>query len=162
MFKVSFKEQPNNPSKAVKKMGKVTTVYLRGYVRLPEFFYNIPSEIADWMSSYSNKVEIYENVSTHTMVVISVGESKCREDDKYDTVLGERIAESRAKHQIYKFFYVLTCKLCNYYEKLLFGPNTHIINSGKNGLTDCMDKYKNLCIKEAHHLGELLNTDDNG
>ena len=161
VFKVSFKETPKQPSKAVTKVGLTTTVILKGGVKLPEFFDRIPTDIMEWIG-HQKKVEIYEDMANQMMWVFSTGMSKCREDDKYDSLLGERLAEARAKYQIYKFFYSLCDKLYEYYSKILFGPH---------GVVDCgegscigrdLKKYEDLYVKEAHHIGELLASKENG
>lgn len=161
IFKVSFKETPKQPSKAVTKVGLVTTVILKGIVDLPEFFDHIPTEIMDWIG-HQKKVEIYEDMANHTMQIFSTGMAKCHEDDKYDSLLGERLAEARAKYVIYKFFYDLTSKLYNYYDRIMFG-NQDVVCSGTGScIAQDIKKYKGLGIREAHHIGELLASKENG
>lgn len=156
MFKVSFKETPKDPSKVVTRIGNKTTVILKGTVRLPAFFKDIPVEILDWISGIE-KVELYENIVDNTLTVYSTGVAKCMEGDTYDYVLGERIAESRAKYCIYKFFFDLSLKLFDYYSALIFGKEG-VVGKGSPGCIERdVKKYEALCIREAHHLGELLN-----
>ena len=161
IFKVSFKETPKQPSKAVTKVGLTTTVILKGAVKLPEFFDRIPTDIMEWIG-HQKKVEIYEDMANHTMQIFSTGMAKCHEDDKYDSLLGERLAEARAKYAIYKFFYDLTSKLYNYYDRIMFG-NQGVVCSGTGScIAQDIKKYKELGIKEAHHIGELLASKENG
>jgi hypothetical protein len=161
IFKVSFKETPKQPSKAVTKVGLITTVILNGIVDLPEFFDYIPTEIMDWIG-HQKKVEIYEDMANHTIQIFSTGMAKCHEDDKYDSLLGERLAEARAKYQIYKFFYYLCDKLYEYYSKILFGPSG-VVDCGEGScISRDLKKYEGLYIKEAHHIGELLASKENG
>ena len=103
VFKVSFRETDKNPSKAIEKVGRTTTVILKGAVSLPSFWCDIPKEISEWIAGQT-KVELYENVANNTLYVYSRGMTRCHEDDKYDSLLGERLAEARAKYFIYKFF----------------------------------------------------------
>jgi hypothetical protein len=161
IFKVSFKETENNPSKAVYKAGRVTNVILKGVVELPHFWHLMPPDICEWIATRT-KVEIYENMANNTLIIHSEGIAKCREDDHYDSILGERLAEARAKYQIYKFFYSLCDKLYEYYSKILFGPR---------GVVDCgegscigrdLKKYEDLYVKEAHHIEELIASKENG
>ena len=160
IFKVSFKETNGHYCKAVSKVGRTTTVILKGVVKLPAFFYNIPKEIEEWMRS-SNKVELYENVANNTLIVFATGNTKCREDDKYDSLFGERLAEARAKYCIYKFFYDLTFKLYEYYDRILFG-DMGVVDSGTGScIASDMRKYELLCIMESHHIGELLKSKEN-
>ena len=162
IFKVSFKETAKNPSKAVTKVGLTTTVILKGVVNLPEFFSLVPISIMKWISQ-QKKVEIYEDIANHTMQIFSTGVAKCREDDKYDSILGERLAEARAKYCIYKFFYDLCSKLEEYYSNILYGP-CGVVDSGSGScIARDLMKYEGLCIKEAHHIGQLLkDKEENG
>ena len=161
IFKVSFKETPKQPSKAVTKVGLITTVILKGVVKLPEFFDRIPANILEWVGN-QKKVEIYEDMANHTMQIFSTGMAKCHEDDKYDCILGERLAEARAKYCIYKFFYDLCDKLEGYYSNILYGP-CGVVDSGSGScIARDLKKYEGLCIREAHHIGELLASKENG
>ena len=161
IFKVSFKEAAKDPSKAVTKVGLTTTVILKGIVKLPEFFDKIPADIMEWIG-HQKKVEVYENMADQTMIVFSTGMAKCHEKDKYDSLLGERLAEARAKYCIYKFFYDLTTKLYDYYNRIMFG-DAGLVDSGHGScLAQDLKKYEGLCIRESHHIGELLASKNNG
>ena len=103
MFKVSFKETDDCPSKLVEKVGKTTTVVYKGIVKLPKFWWYLPKDIMEWVK-YRDSLEIYENVANNTLIVYARGKTKCAEGDTYDSLLGERIAEAKAKMVIYKFF----------------------------------------------------------
>lgn len=161
MFKVSFKETEKNPSRVVNKYGRKTIVVLKGTVRLPEFWKHVPDEITDWISCQES-VEIYENIAENTLVIFSEGCSKCRADDKYDSVLGERIAEARAKYRIYSFFYKLISRLCDYYNTLLFGKVAVTDSGSGNCLMQDAVKYDEMCRKEMSHIAGLLNGNHNG
>ena len=77
-------------------------------------------------------------------------------------MLGERLAEARAKLKIYKFFYNLCDKLYEYYSKILFGPHG-VVDSGEGScIGRDLKKYEDLYIKETHHIGELLKDKSNG
>ena len=161
IFKVSFKETAKHPSKAVTKVGLTTTVILKGEVKLPEFFDRIPIDIIEWIV-HQKKVEIYDDMANQMMYVFSTGMSKCREDDKYDSLLGEGLAEARAKYQIYKFFYSLCDKLYEYYNKILFGP-VGVVDCGEGScIGRDLKKYGDLYVKEAHHIEELIASKENG
>ena len=161
VFKVSFKETEKSPSKVVQKAGKTTTVILRGVVELPAFWKHLPEEIIKWIEG-RQKVEGYENLADNTLIIYSTGVSKCNPDDKYDSLLGERLAEARAKYHIYKFFYDLTSKLYDYYNKIMFGDAGIVDNGHGSCLAQDVKKYEGLCIRESHHIGELLASKDNG
>jgi hypothetical protein len=161
IFKVSFKETGKKPSKVITKYGSLTEVTLKGTVALPPFWHHIPEDIMEWLRN-SKKVELYVDVSRNILYVFSAGKSRCREDDKYDSLLGERLAEARAKYCIYKVFYDLCSKLEEYYNKLLFGPYGVVDSGSGSCIARDLKKYEGLCIREAHHIGELLASKENG
>ena len=161
MFKVSFKETENNPSKVVYKAGRVTNVILKGTVKLPLFWHFMPPYIFEWIAERT-KVELYEDVSHGILIVHSEGVAKCREDDKYESLLGERLAEARAKYCIYKFFYDLCSKLEEYYSNILYGPRGVADSGSGSCIARDLKKYEALCIRESHHIGELLKSKENG
>ena len=161
VFKVSFKETAKSPSKVITKYGSLTEITLKGTVALPPFWHHIPEDIMEWLRN-SKKVELYVDVSRNILYVFSVGKSRCREDDKYDSLLGERLAEARAKYCIYKVFYDLTTKLYDYYGRIMFGDEGLVDSGHGSCLAQDMKKNEGLCIREAHHIGELLASKDNG
>lgn len=160
LFKVSFREDKKNPSKVIEKAGGTTIVTLKGVVNLPEFWYNIPKEIHTWIATRT-KVEIYEDIANNTLIIYSQGTSRCMDGDKFDSLLGERLAEARAKYIIYKFFYDLTFKLYNYYDKVMFGDQGVVCSGTGSCLAQDIKKYEGLCIRESHHIGELLKSKEN-
>lgn len=158
MFKVSFKESAKDPSKITNKVGKNVYVYLKGTVALPEFWKYVPQEIYDWISAQTH-VEVHECTykSKSILEVYTMGVAKCREEDKYDSILGERLAEARAKLYIYSFFRVLSLRLFNYYSLILFGPSqAPPLNNSKDGLNWDIEKYSSLIAKEINHIHILL------
>jgi len=156
MFKVSFKETPKNPYKLVTKVGGETTVLLKGTVELPAFWKYMPEEICEWIAHQAH-IEGYEDTSKNQLIIYSRGIAKCHPEDHYDTVLGERMAESRAKYFIYKFFYDLSVKLSVYYGAILYGTNNAIPPTNNTvGILADLNKYQELCIREELHQSELL------
>lgn len=156
MFKVSFKETANNPCKVVVKTGRVTRVTLKGSMEIPYFWQLMPAEICEWIAQ-RNTVELYEDVAKNKILVYSEGISKCKDCDKYDSLLGERLAEARAKYSIYKFLFDLSSKLCNYYNKMLYGTTVFTCEGSSNSLEGVVWKYRQLCDKEFEHQQTLLN-----
>jgi hypothetical protein len=57
------------------------------------------------IDSLEREKELYENIANNTLIIFSQGTSRCMDGDKFDSLLGERLAEARAKYVIYKFFY---------------------------------------------------------
>jgi hypothetical protein len=161
IFKVSFKETEKSPSRVEQKVGRTTTVILKGTIKLPAFWKNMPDEIVKWIEG-RQKVEGYENMADNTLILYSTGIAKCHEEDKYDSLLGERLAEARAKYCIYKFFYDLCSKLEEYYNNILYGP-CGVVDSGSGScIARDLKKYEDLCIRESHHIEELLASKNNG
>lgn len=155
MFKTSFKE---DFKKTEVFNGRATIVTLKGIIRFPKHFIDtIPLSIMDW--AYGHPVVEYHD-SIDTAYIIVKGKSVCREGDTFDPVLGERIAESRAKIRIYRFMQVFTEKLCTYYFALIYGKHEKVHNffalNGNTSLYLANKKYKNLLQHEMHHLTELL------
>ena len=156
MFKVSFKETPDNPSKVFLKSGSVTTCIVKGIVKLPSFWKNIPEEIIEWIRELEN-ICLEEDFIDHTLTVYAEGVSRCRKGDKYNPVLGERLAEARAKMTVYKFMMNLTTRITNYYEELLYGNEEERAKEfTRCGVAGSIDKYFALTIKEENHLKRLL------
>ena len=162
MFKVSFKGPPENPSKAVLRVGNSMYVKIEGIVALPEFFRYIPQSIYDWITKEQKLISGEEDVATQTFVLRASGKAVCHKDDKFDYVFGERLAEARAKMKIYKFFYTLSSKWYDYYNKIMFGDLEVIEKGNEDCLAQVIKKYEALCIRESHHIGELLTSKSNG
>ena len=157
MFKVSFKDTEKSPSKVVTKAGNITKVILRGTIALPDFWKYMPEHIDNWLKYYRH-VDGYEDISRNRLTLFAKGVAKCNPDDHYDTVLGERLAEARAKYVIYKLLYDLTPKLSQYYMTILYGNKKPVANQEPvEGILKDVDKYKQLCLREKQHQLKLLN-----
>lgn len=146
MLKISFKDTKFKYFKTVVKKGKHTSVGLRGNINIPSLGY-IPLPIMEWMRSVKKIMLLRMPTHESQWEIYAVGTARCREGDKYDSILGERIAEGRAKKLIYEFAAELIRKLSNYYTKKLYEDN---------GLLDTTKKYSNLAAHEEKHLVDLL------
>ena len=78
-------------------------------------------------------------------------------------VIGERIAEARAKIKVYKFMHTLCKKLMYHYYGILYGVpegigelHTKVISDHQGGLQEACNKYATLWLKESQHLGKLM------
>lgn len=160
MFKISFKET-SIPCKVVFKEGRKTTVTYRGIIMLPKLWWYMPLEIRRWIN-HCSYVDICENIATNTAVIYARGTARCREDDKYDTLLGERIAEARSKYNMYRFVAELCTKLIYYYNNLIIGERVIPFPCGQKGLYEDMVRYEKLKEKEIEHIEALLNANKNG
>ena len=158
MLKVSFKD---NYKKSDVFNNKVTEVTLTGSMEMPEWWHHIPKDIADWVWDHPS-VEFDGYFATNKGIITAKGKSKCREGEKFDAAVGERIAEARAKIRIYRFMYTLCAKLMSHYFKFLYGNRTIYLNSESHDEApkDCVrgayKKYKNLLSREYFHLAKLL------
>ena len=160
MFKVSFKE---NAKKIQIFNNKATVVTLTGRVKMPKWFCFMPSNLAYWIGHHPT-VEFDGVYALDEAIVTTSGKSICSENDTFDSVLGERIAESRAKIKLYRFMHDLCKKLMYYYYGILYGVpegkgevETKVIKYYKGGLQEACSKYTSLWVKESKHLSELLN-----
>ena len=161
MFKVSFKDTPRDPSKIVVRAGNKISVLLKGTVALPEFFKYIPESIIAWMTEEQKLISGEEDIANNIFHLKVSGHVLCHKDDTFDYVLGERLAEARAKYKMYRFFHTLILKLCTYYSTILYGSDD-ILATQDGGLLKELKKYERLMVKEAQHLQELLKETKNG
>ena len=156
MYKVSFKD---DFKKVERFNNKVTKVTLKGSINdlyTPNGL-DVPRPIIDWM------VNSWGNTDT-----IEVAGTAIRNDkDKDDPVLGERLAEARAKLKIYKLMKTFCYKMLKYYALKLYGINTkNNINtitvraidqeSYDDSLQKAYKKYSRLVDVENTHIKQLL------
>ena len=155
MYKVSFTD---DFKKVERFNNKVTKVTLKGTIKniyaLDDL--NIPQPIYDWMMGDNCK-----NPDTLEVSGIAVRS----DNDKDDPVLGERLAEARAKLKIYKFMKTFCNKMLKYYKFKLYGTkaNNEIIVktspeelSNNNSLLKAYMKYDKLVDVENNHIKQLL------
>ena len=154
MYKVSFTD---DFKKVERFSNKVTKVTLKGTIKniyaLDDL--NIPQSIYDWMRDNNCKgLDILEVTGTAIR----------NNNDKDNPVLGERLAEAKAKLKIYKFMKTFCHKMLEYYKLKLYGikSNDVIIKTDPEGLscTSCLlkayMKYEKLVEVENNHIKQLL------
>lgn len=166
MFKVSFKENPQFPVKKVQRFNddRVTVVTLKGVAELPVFLqYFIPYKVLDWTDTLKN-VDV---TFTMTRMFITVtGKSICSKEDKVDKILGDRIAEARAKVYLYKFMVLFLNKIWRYFIEQLYGTTSIKCTADKKDvnkehLNEAVYKYWRLYKDEQKHLNMLLGHESN-
>lgn len=156
MLKVSFKD---NFKKVQTFNETATVVTLTGRVKIPLWWRLIPASIEAWAWNHPS-VDFEDNYQE--LIIKVSGKSVCSEHDTFDPVLGERIAESRAKIRLYKFMHTLCTKiLLNYYSLIYGTPNgnedhTAVIFDTHGGLQEECMKYSTLWLKESQHLEKLI------
>lgn len=166
MFKVSFKENPQFPVKKVQRFNddRVTVVTLKGVTQVPVFLqYYIPRKVFDWTSTLKN-VDV-EFVMSEMSITVT-GKSICSKEDKVDKILGDRIAEARAKLHLYKFMMHFLDKVWSYFMEQLCGTATIKCiaceeDVNKEHLSEAVDKYLRLYEDEKKHLNILLGHESN-
>ena len=155
MYKVSFTD---NFKKVERFNNKVTKVTLEGiinniYTHDP---ISIPTPVFEWMASI---------IGPHINIIKMSGTAVRNNKDKDDPVLGERLAEARAKLKIYKFMKTFCNKMLKYYKLKLYGikaNNKVIINtdpeelSRNDSLLKAYMKYDRLIDVENTHIKQLL------
>lgn len=157
MLKVSFKDKEGCPARKVEVFNdKATVVTLTGVVKAPEWWWKIPKEIHKWMTNHPS-IEIYDNLLGNVTVKV-IGKSICSDEDEFNPILGERIAEARAKKKLYGFMLTLTKKLICYYHNLLYGKFAVKVEgeSADFCIYKEMEKYSVLYSAELEHLRNLL------
>lgn len=157
MLKVSFKDKEGCPARKVEVFNdKATVVTLTGVIKAPEWWWKIPKEIHKWMTNHPS-VEVYDNLLGNVIVKV-IGKSICSDEDEFNPVLGERIAEARAKKKLYGFMLTLTKKLICYYHNLLYGKFAVKVEgeTADSCIYKEMEKYSVLYGAELEHLRNLL------
>ena len=152
MYKVSFTD---DFKKVERFSNKVTKVTLKGTIKniyaLDNL--NIPQPIYDWMMDNN-----YKGLN----ILEVTGIASRNNNDKDNPVLGERLAEARAKLKIYKFMKTFCNKMLKYYTLKLYGTkasnNTIVIkvNPEKDSLFKAYMKYEKLVEVENNHIKQLL------
>lgn len=159
MFKVSFK---GDFKKVQTFNNRATIVTMTGQMSIPNEMWSVfPDKVANWMWQHPS-VDASWGKCTKENEVIRLefsGKSVCAEEDTFDLVVGERIAEARAKIKLYEFMANLTNKIGNYYVKLVYG-NSQLsgltIDNNNGGVQLAHFKYAKLFLMEHRHLDKLL------
>ena len=162
MFKVSFK---NNAIEIETFNSCATIVTLTGEMAIPPNVWDaFPDKITNWMWHHPSIDASWGKCTVDKEVIrLEVtGKSVCAKGDIFDAETGKRIAESRAKIKLYKFVHNLCEKIMKYYYSIMYGNAEFDIirESHIEAPQDCLyltcQKYRELWIKECHHLGKLL------
>jgi hypothetical protein len=98
-------------SKPIYKSDSSCTFKLVASVKIDD--YNVMGVVKDFIKTYQNAVRC--NIANNTLYIHITTNSRCSSYDKPDEIKGVRIAESKAKSNLYKALYRLALKLCVYY-----------------------------------------------
>lgn len=151
MLKVSFKENSFEPAKKVERIeDKVTVVTLKGQIQFGVFYGKM---------SGSMITKLYQHPFIENGALRVQGKAKRSEGDADNPILGERIAEARAKIKLYKFMQSFCKSIMEYYMTLLFG-DIDIASKTKaydsESIIGAYKKYGQLLATEQRHLENLL------
>jgi hypothetical protein len=155
-LKVSFKDREGAPSKIVKTFanGNATVVVLRGILEHPDI---CVMDKATW--KWIQRHSIVDDSGFMAFRICAKGKAKKSPLDELNPVLGERIAEARAKIKIYKFMSKLAKRICDNLEKMLVGDkcnDVYYVVPYKGGYKAEYNRYIQLLESEERHLNELL------
>ena len=153
MYKVSFTD---DFKKVERFNNKVTKVTLKGTIKNAYALdgLNIPQSFYEWM------INSWGDTDTIEVSGIAIRSDK----DKDDPVLGERLAEARAKLKIYKLMKTFCYKMLKYYALKLYGIKTNNTitvkaseqESYNDSLLKAYKKYDRLIDVENTHIKQLL------
>ena len=154
MYKVSFH------GKEVKRVDNVKVIYVTLNGAADSKLY-IPPEIFVWATEYSQNIDYSEGVG-HIYIKVT-GKSVYSKEDKIDSLLGEEIAETRAKIYLYKFMRDFCSKVYFYYKKLIDGESDIVVtvSSKSDSLYNVYLEYDMLYNREKDHLRDLINRQSN-
>lgn len=156
MIKLSFKGED---SKKVEHFNnKVTTVTVKAVIiGLNTYDVNYSNEIWNWTVFHP---VITTGFKSGMMTIQAEGKAKCSEEDEFDPVWGEKIAESRAKLRLYRFMTTLLYKLVEYHSKKAYGKNSTTLRivQGRTGFFAYARKFEGLVRSEREHLNKLLDS----
>lgn len=107
----------------------------------------MPAAIKEFIDTYKGVDYI---CSGDDYIIVATGISKRNKDDIYNSTIGYRIAESRAKIKLYKFMYNLSKKFLKVISPMVSGHSRY------GGIPDDVIKYKEFLSKEKKHLSDLI------
>lgn len=156
MIKLSFKGED---SKKVEHFNnKVTIVTVKAtIIGFGGYDVNYSDEVRDWAILHP---VITTGFKSGMMTIQAEGKAKCSEEDEFDPVKGERIAEARAKLRLYRFMMTLLYKLMEFHSKKAFGRDSNIlriVHTG-TGFYAGARKFESLFSHERKHLNKLLDS----
>lgn len=148
MLKLSFssKKLQAKPIKTQVFNNTVTKVTFYGTLINGTGIY-MPAAIKEFIDTYKGVDYI---CSGDDYIIVATGISKRNKDDIYNSTIGYRIAESRAKIKLYKFMYNLSKKFLKVISLMVSGHSRY------GGIPDDVIKYKGFLNKEEKHLNDLI------
>lgn len=170
MIKVRF---TGDPAKRVKVFNDCVTEFtLTGtIVTIRSPLYGALADIKSWLDSLDNP-KVQHGTFLTAMRFVVKGRAIKSKDDTFNNIVGERIAEARAKVTLYNFMTTLMEKSIQYYMDAVMGTTpkntkkvdwveklsiaTSFNDNLSGGLIENYDYYRKLAEKEKAHLQELL------
>ena len=127
-------------AKCVKEDIESSEFVLRAETQLPND-YAIIKTIKKLCKSYTKTVKCY--VKGNVLHIDIKTLAKCSQYDVPDKIKGKRIAESKAKYNLYKVLNIISCMIYLCYTRKCVSYN------------DSRNRYLNLSKKESSHIKEL-------
>lgn len=154
MIKLSFKGED---SKKVEHFNnKVTIVTVKAtIIGFYSYDVNYPKEVWDWAIFHP---VITVGFKSGMITILAEGKATCSEEDEFDPVWGEKIAESRAKLRLYRFMSTLLYKLTEFHSIKAFGRDSNILVQDETGFHAGAKKFEELVGSERKHLNKLLDS----
>ena len=157
MIKVSFKLPLDEKPKTVTTFNdRVVKVTLKGKLIIPVEIRDMMNlSIWKWMDNHPSVYSIFD------MIIVD-GIAKCSDTDTFNHILGERIAEARAKIKLYRFISTLIEKIMKNTFKIMYGNMELDVcrESHENPPLPCLlleyRRYLALEVSEQKHLNELI------
>lgn len=148
---------------------KVVTVTLTGRIT-EDSFNDFPFSIIESMY-LSDNPRFYHSVANNSEIVTVQGKAMKTDGDSFDPVVGERIAEGRAKLKLYNTIKSIAKKYIQYHMETIMGKNdeeridwVNILSHNYSYPCSIMQdyiKYEKLATKEREHLEELIEQANN-
>lgn len=148
MYKVSF--DPKTFKKVEHFNNRTTKVTLTGNIDWDMSILFMDGPIKKWIMHHES---IFLRWGSQTITVS--GRTTCHSTDTFDPVLGERIAESKAKVRLYRYMCVLLSKIAAQYKKEL-GISCRSKTARADSVLGAYQKYIRLHQLERRHLKELM------
>lgn len=147
MYKVSF--DPKTFKKVEYFNNRTTKVTLTGNIEWSSDIFWLSKPIEKWVENHES---VFMSPGSQTIRVS--GRTTCQSADTFDPVLGEHIAESKAKVRLYRYMCVLLSKIAEHYKKEL-GISCRSKTAHTDSILGAYQKYVRLHQSENRHLKEL-------
>lgn len=163
MWKISFKGV--EPKTVERFNDKVTVVTITAKLKVSkDFVRNMPYSIANWIAKHSNPMVDF-NPFKGEFIMRAKRKAIRSDEDKDNPEFAEKLAECKARMQIYKFATLLMCLYSKFYIELLAGKSKDIDPTtavSKNSICELSDRYYKQWDREYKYWCKLLDKAEHG